>query len=49
MINNSFKLSSTPKLLLKQKEEQMEVAVTKLDFETAALIRDELVVLRSML
>lgn len=33
---------SNPKLLMKQKEAQMEEAVKALDFETAALIRDEL-------
>ncbi|MDE2172867.1 MAG: UvrB/UvrC motif-containing protein, partial [Patescibacteria group bacterium] len=33
---------SNPKLLMKQKEEQMAEAVKNLDFETAALIRDEL-------
>lgn len=33
---------SDPKLLLKQKEDQMEEAVKNLDFETAALIRDEM-------
>jgi len=36
---------SNPKLLMKQKEKQMEEAVKALDFETAALIRDELFVL----
>jgi excinuclease ABC subunit B len=36
---------TNPKLLLKQKEEQMEEAVKNLDFETAALIRDEMFVL----
>ena len=35
-----------PKLLLKQKEAAMEEAVKALDFETAALIRDELFSLR---
>ncbi len=33
---------SNPKLLMKQKEEAMSQAVQALDFETAALIRDEL-------
>ncbi len=33
---------SNPKLLMKQKEEAMAQAVQALDFETAALIRDEL-------
>ncbi|MFA6554149.1 MAG: excinuclease ABC subunit UvrB [Candidatus Paceibacterota bacterium] len=36
---------TNPKLLFKQKEEQMAEAVKNLDFETAALIRDELFVL----
>ena len=31
-----------PTKLIKQKEQQMAVAVKNLDFETAALIRDEL-------
>lgn len=35
-----------PKALLRQKEEQMKEAVKALDFETAALIRDELIELR---
>ena len=35
-----------PKKLIKEKEAAMEEAVKELDFETAALIRDELVVLR---
>ncbi|MDQ2932991.1 MAG: excinuclease ABC subunit UvrB [bacterium] len=34
-----------PKKLLKMKEEQMEAAVKELDFESAALIRDELLAL----
>ena len=33
---------SNPKKLMKQKEQQMQEAVQALDFETAALIRDEL-------
>ena len=32
-----------PKLLMKQKREAMEEAMKALDFETAALIRDELI------
>lgn len=36
---------SNPALLMRQKEEQMEEAVKSLDFETAALIRDELLAL----
>ncbi|MCX6719407.1 MAG: excinuclease ABC subunit UvrB [Candidatus Taylorbacteria bacterium] len=35
-----------PKKLIKEKEAAMEEAVKELDFETAALIRDELIVLR---
>ncbi|MCX6715917.1 MAG: helicase-related protein, partial [Candidatus Taylorbacteria bacterium] len=38
-----------PNKLLKQKEEQMAVAVKGLDFETAALIRDELFALEEKL
>lgn len=34
---------TNPKLLMKQKQEAMEEAVKMLDFETAALIRDELI------
>jgi protein-arginine kinase activator protein McsA len=33
---------TNPKLFMKQKEEEMEEAVKVLDFETAALIRDEI-------
>ena len=40
---------TNPKLLLKQKEEAMAEAVKNLDFETAALIRDELFVLQDKL
>jgi excinuclease ABC subunit B len=40
---------TNPKLLIKQKEEQMKEAVMRLDFETAALIRDELVALKIVL
>jgi len=39
---------TNPKLLMKQKEAAMEEAVQALDFETAALIRDELFKLREM-
>jgi excinuclease ABC subunit B len=39
---------SNPKLLMKQKEAAMEEAVQALDFETAALIRDELFKLREV-
>jgi len=40
---------TNPKQLMKQKEKQMEEAVKILDFETAALIRDELLALENML
>jgi excinuclease ABC subunit B len=36
---------TNPRLLMKQKEEAMEMAVKNLDFETAALVRDELIAL----
>jgi excinuclease ABC subunit B len=36
---------TNPALLMKRKEEQMEDAVKNLDFETAALVRDELLAL----
>jgi excinuclease ABC subunit B len=36
------------KRLIKRKEKDMEVAVKELDFETAAIVRDELLVLREM-
>ncbi|MES2216060.1 MAG: excinuclease ABC subunit UvrB [Patescibacteria group bacterium] len=36
---------TNPRLLMKQKEEAMEAAVKNLDFETAALVRDELIAL----
>jgi len=39
---------TNPKLLMKQKEAAMEEAVQALDFETAALIRDELFKLQEM-
>ena len=43
MVNIDDELARTnPKLLMKQKEAAMEEAVKTLDFETAALIRDEL-------
>ena len=38
-----------PKLLIRNKEEQMSDAVKELDFETAALIRDELFALKKRL
>lgn len=37
---------TNPKLLIRQKEEAMIAAVKELDFETAALVRDELIVLK---
>jgi len=40
---------SNPKLLIRSKEEQMSDAVKELDFETAALLRDELIALRKKL
>ncbi|MDE2188436.1 MAG: UvrB/UvrC motif-containing protein [Patescibacteria group bacterium] len=40
---------SNPKLLMRQKEEQMAEAVKALDFETAALVRDELYKLQEMM
>jgi excinuclease ABC subunit B len=50
-VNEMFKIDETlaqtnPRKLMKMKEEQMEEAVKALDFETAALIRDELSKLR---
>ena len=38
-----------PKKLISQKEKQMESAVKVLDFETAALLRDEIVELTKKL
>ncbi len=38
---------NNPKQLMKLKQEQMEEAVKALDFETAALIRDELIILEN--
>ncbi len=40
---------SNPKLLIRSKEEQMSDAVKELDFETAALLRDELIILKKKL
>jgi len=40
---------TNPKALVRQKEEAMAVAVQELDFETAALIRDELIALEKKL
>lgn len=37
------------KKLIKQKEKKMNEAVKELDFETAAIVRDEIIVLRNML
>ncbi len=42
-------LRTNPKLLMKQKSKEMEEAVKILDFETAALIRDELLELEAKL
>ena len=38
-----------PKKFIKKKEKEMNEAVAELDFETAALIRDELIVLKKRL
>jgi len=40
---------TNPKKLMKQKEEAMEEAVKMLDFETAAIIRDEIVELKKIM
>jgi excinuclease ABC subunit B len=40
---------ASPKKILKEKRDQMEVAVEMLDFETAALIRDEIKSLEALL
>ena len=40
---------TNPKLLIRSKEEQMSDAVKELDFETAALLRDELIALKKKL
>jgi excinuclease ABC subunit B len=42
-------LRTNPKLLMKQKQQEMEEAVKILDFETAAIIRDELLALEGKL
>ncbi len=42
-------LRTNPQKLIKLKEEEMENAVKVLDFETAALIRDELIMLKNKL
>jgi excinuclease ABC subunit B len=42
------KRESELKKLVRKKEKEMESAVKELDFETAAIIRDELIVLREM-
>ena len=44
---DNFKKS--PKKFIKSKEKQMTLAVKELDFETAALIRDEIIALQNML
>ncbi len=38
-----------PKKLMKEKEKQMNLAVKELDFETAAILRDEILALKEML
>ena len=40
---------SSPKKILKEKRDQMESAVEELDFETAALLRDEIKALEALL
>jgi len=42
-------LKKNPEKLIKQKEKQMNGAVKILDFETAAIIRDEIAELRRMM
>ena len=39
-------LKQNPKKLIKQKEKEMSIAIKKLDFETAAILRDEIVLLK---
>jgi excinuclease ABC subunit B len=39
-------LSEDPKKLIKMKEEEMSEAVKVLDFETAAILRDEIAILK---
>ena len=42
MILNKKMLEKAPEKLLKQKEKQMNAAAKILDFETAAILRDEI-------
>lgn len=48
-IDDPKKRESALKKLIKQKEKNMNGAVKELDFETAAILRDEIVVLKGML
>ena len=46
VVIDSERMKSDPKGLIREKEEQMAEAVKELDFETAAIVRDEIAVLR---
>ena len=46
VVIDSERMKSDPKGLVHEKEEQMADAVKELDFETAAILRDEILVLR---
>jgi len=46
VVIDSERMQSDPKGLVREKEEQMAEAVKELDFETAAILRDEILVLR---
>ncbi len=46
VVIDSERMKSDPKGLVREKEEQMADAVRDLDFETAAILRDEIAVLR---
>jgi excinuclease ABC subunit B len=46
VVIDSERMKSDPKGLIREKEEQMAEAVKELDFETAAILRDEIAVLR---
>jgi excinuclease ABC subunit B len=46
VVIDSERMKSDPKGLIREKEEQMADAVRDLDFETAAILRDEILVLR---
>ena len=48
-IEDPKKKATALKKLIKEKEKKMNEAVKELDFETAAIVRDEIVVLRNML